>query len=438
MTIRRRLMLVVIAAVAVSFVALVVGFNVVFSQALTRDAQALVRTRALAQLSLVRSDHGKLELRVGEAPDRAAPDSNVWIFSGRRVIEYPRVEDLLHAAARSLGTGRARYLEVPAKDYLMYSLPIFADGHRIGTVVAATSLAPYEKTRNIALVGSVVFATLVLILVALAAHWLLASAFRPVRRMTRQAADWGEHDLDRRFGARGPNDELRELAATLDGLLDRLAASLRREQRFSAELSHELRTPLARVLGESELALRRDRDPGEYRAALELINRNAQQLTRIVEALVEAARHEASPSRATADASSVAHDAAAACVGSDVELQIAEPARPLRIGLDADLAARILQPVFENACRYGANSATVSIVRENGSINFSVEDDGPGVTDEERERIFEPGVRGAAAETNGARGSGLGLSLARRLARGVAGDVEAAGGTRFVIRLPAG
>jgi hypothetical protein len=60
------------------------------------------------------------------------------------------------------------------------------------------------------------------------------------------------------------------------------------------------------------------------------------------------------------------------------------------------------------------------------------------VTDEERERIFEPGVRGEAAETNGARGSGLGLSLARRLARSVAGDVEAAGGARFVVRLPAG
>jgi signal transduction histidine kinase len=64
-----------------------------------------------------------------------------------------------------------------------------------------------------------------------------------------------------------------------------------------------------------------------------------------------------------------------------------------------------------------------------------VEDDGPGVTDDERERIFEPGVRGVAADTNGARGSGLGLSLARRLARSVAGDVEAAGGTRFVVRL---
>jgi signal transduction histidine kinase len=94
--------------------------------------------------------------------------------------------------------------------------------------------------------------------------------------------------------------------------------------------------------------------------------------------------------------------------------------------------------VLDNACRYGASSVTVSIARENGSIRYAVEDDGPGVTDEERERIFEPGVRGAAAETNGARGSGLGLSLARRLARSVAGDVEAAGGARFVVRLPAG
>jgi signal transduction histidine kinase len=256
--------------------------------------------------------------------------------------------------------------------------------------------------------------------------------------MTRQAADWGEHDLDRRFSLGQPRDELTELAATLDGLLDRVSASLRREQRFSAELSHELRTPLARVLGEAELALRRERDPGEYRKALELINRNAQQLTRIVEALVDAARHEASPSRATADAYAVATDAAAACAESDLELEIAQPSRPVRVGLDADFAARILQPVLENACRYGATSVRVSIARANGAVRFAVEDDGPGVTEGERERIFEPGVRGAAGETSGTRGSGLGLSLARRLARSVAGDVEAVGGTRFVVRLPAG
>src|SRR5207248_4876912 len=121
---------------------------------------------------------------------------------------------------------------------------------------------------------------------------LLASSLRPVVRMTRQAAAWSERDLDQRFGLGPPHDELGELAATLDGLLDRLAASLRREQRFSAELSHELRTPLARVLAESELALRRERTPEGYRAALELVHRNAVQLTKTVDALVAAARHE--------------------------------------------------------------------------------------------------------------------------------------------------
>lgn len=434
MSIRRRLLLSVVAVVALAVAGLLVAFNVVLANALDSDAHDLVRTRALAQLASVRVDGGRIG--VGEAPDDVAPDSAVWVFAQGRVLEFARAGARVKAAARSLKGGPARFQDVSSADTLLYATPIVADGRRIGTIVAGVSLAPYEKTRDVALVGSLVVGALALLLVALAARWLLASSLRPVQRMTRQAAEWGERDLDRRFALGAPRDELTELAATLDGLLDRLAASLRREQRFSAELSHELRTPLARVLGESELALRREREPSEYRAALELINQNAHQLTRIVDALVGAARHEASPIRATADAYAVACDAAAACATDDSIFDVERPARPLRIGLDADFAARILQPVLDNACRYGACAVKVSIEREDGSIRYAVEDDGPGVVEDERERIFEPGVRGVAA--NGTRGSGLGLSLARRLARSVAGDVEAAGGARFVVRLPAG
>ena len=168
------------------------------------------------------------------------------------------------------------------------------------------SLAPYEQTRRTALVGSLAFGGLVLLLVGLASRWLLASSLRPVARMTRQAAAWSERDLERRFGLGEPHDELTELAATLDGLLDRIAASLRREQRFSAELSHELRTPLARVIAETELALRREREPNEYRAALEAAHRSARQVARTVDALVAAAGHEAGAALGTADALSVA------------------------------------------------------------------------------------------------------------------------------------
>ena len=233
-----------------------------------------------------------------------------------------------------------------------------------------------------------------------------------------------------------------ELAATLDSLLDRVAASLRHEQRFSAELSHELRTPLARVLAETELALKRERGVEEYRRALEVVRGSAEQLARIVDALVAAARYEAGSRHGTADAYTVASEAAAACAGlvaaRGLDLAVEQPAHPIRIGVERDLAERILQPVLENACRYGTGTVTVQIGRAAGGVRYAVSDDGPGVLDDERERIFEPGVRGTGAAGDG---SGLGLSLARRLAHTVTGDVEAvagASGGRFLIRLPAG
>jgi signal transduction histidine kinase len=312
----------------------------------------------------------------------------------------------------------------------------------VGAVVVPLSVVPYEETRRTAFVSSLIFGGLVLLLVALAARWLLASALRPVARMTRQAATWSERDLDRRFGVGDPRDELTELAATLDGLLDRLAASLRHEQRFSAELSHELRTPLSRVIAETELALRRERTPEEYRETLRQVLRGGEQLNRTIDALLAAARYEVGTTHATADALDVATEAASACAGlvseRSLAFEIAAPARPIRIGVEGDYAERILQPVFENACRYGTSTVNVAIERDGSVVRYSVVDDGPGVEEADLERIFEPGIRGRAA--NGS-GSGLGLSLARRLAESVAGEIEAvadASGGRFVVRLPAG
>src|SRR6185312_17457788 len=110
----------------------------------------------------------------------------------------------------------------------LYGTPVVTGSRRIGTVVAAVSLAPYEQTQRTALVASLVFGAIVLLLVGVAASWLLAASLRPVVRMTRQAAAWSERELDYRFALGPPHDELTELAANLDALLDRLAASLRR------------------------------------------------------------------------------------------------------------------------------------------------------------------------------------------------------------------
>ena len=161
-----------------------------------------------------------------------------------------------------------------------------------------------------------------LVLAGAAVLWLLRSALRPVARMTEQAAAWSEHDLDRRFGLGEPHDELTQLGATLDGLLDRIAASLRHERRFSAELSHELRTPLAKVIAEAELRAATRARNVRVPSALEAALRNARQVARIVETLVAAAQHEASPSQGTADAYAVATEAVRGVAGLADERRI--------------------------------------------------------------------------------------------------------------------
>jgi signal transduction histidine kinase len=433
---RRRLLLVVVAAVAIAVAVLLAGFNLLLARALDHDARDLLRSRATAELAALRPGDGGL--RLGEAPDVAAPDRNAWVFSGRKALELPRgASPAVTAAARALAQGRGGFADLSDHDLRLYALPVRSDGRRIGTVVVALSLGPYEQTRTLALLSSLIFGGVLLVLSVFAARWLLGASLRQVTLMTRQAAAWSERELDHRFGLGKPRDELTELAASLDSLLDRLAASLRREQRFSSELSHELRTPLARVVAETDLALRRDRTPDEYRRALETVHSNAEQLGRIVDSLVAAARYEAGSARGTSDAYVVASEAAAACGGPEV--QIERPRRPIRLGVDPDLAERILQPVLENACRYARSTVTVAIGHAGPAVQYSVTDDGPGVRDDELERIFEPGVRGTAA--TGEEGSGLGLSLARRLAHTVAGEIEAvtdsAGGC-FLVRLPAG
>ena len=117
---------------------------------------------------------------------------------------------------------------------------------------------------------------------------------------------------------------------------------------------------------------------------------------------------------------------------------VTPPPNPLRVGANAELVERTLAPLVENACRYGRRTVRLAVDRNSRQIMFTVEDDGPGVKDQESERIFEPGGRGTAGENEG--GAGLGLALSRRLARAAGGDVtsEPRGeGGRFVARFPA-
>ncbi|MEA2392912.1 MAG: hypothetical protein QOJ82_803, partial [Solirubrobacteraceae bacterium] len=416
--------------------------NVVLASSLDADANSRLRSRAAAAATTVTYDRGRL--LVHESPDDAAVDRQVWIYQGTRALERPATAPDLQRAADALAGQAHVFDDVPGGDVRLYAAPVTDDGRQVGTVVAAESLAAYDRTSDLALVGSAALGAVLLIAVATLTWIIVGRALGPVRDMTRSAADWSEHDLGQRFGATPRPDELGELGRTFDALFNRVAASLRHEQRLSAELSHELRTPLSRIVAEVELLQRRERSPEDRGEAYDRIARSAEQMSAILETLMAAARAEAQVESGRSEVGQVlvrvAEGWAPALAERDVDVEVRRPPAPMIAGVDADVVERIVAPLLENASRYARSRVTLSATAGSGRVVLSVADDGPGVPDDERDALFEPGSRRGAA--NGHGGAGLGLPLARRLAKASGGDVKLASGApgagaEFRVELPA-
>jgi signal transduction histidine kinase len=433
---RDRVTLATALVLAAGLAALTLGAHLLLAHQLDRDVSARLRERADAQLALVGVARGRVV--VHDAADDGALDEQAWVFADGGIVRRPaasreaqRVADALASVAEPTERSLGERLRLRAE-------PAYApDGRRrIGAVVVGASLVPYEHTERIALLGNLLLDAFVLAAGVLLARRAVGKALQPVAEMTRRAADWSEHDLDRRFDLGPPRDELTALSATLDGLLARIAASLRHEQRFSAEMAHELRTPLSGVRGEAELALRDPGVGGDVREALQRILRGTQRMERVIETLLTVARSAAEPSRGASDARAGAARAVdmlrSAAELAGVRLAYAPPASALRVGADEDAVAQALQPLLENAIRHASARVAVELARTNGQVEIAVWDDGAGLGGAEPETLFEPGRSSVG-------GAGLGLPLARRVARACGGEVTAdalAPGGRFVLRLP--
>ena len=466
-SLRNRLVLTVVAVVAGALIVATGVFNVLLWSRLSAAADDDAYARADAELAALTFAHG--HLTETQLPDRVPLAGQAWVFVGRRAIETPRVGASLEQVAQQFATATGHQVlrNLPELNARLYLTPIILDKRqsgvvvrqhlarkalahianaRVGVVVVAISMRPFETTRNLALVASIAWAVALVAVVAIVARWTLGAALRPVSDMTAAADAWSEHETGRRFAGGEPYDELGQLADTLDRLLDRIAASLKREQRFSAELSHELRTPLARLTSEIDLALRRKRSPVEYREALVSLLDEAHYLSRTVDTLVLAAQQESGALRGRADARAAAAETVAACSSLVEERHLTVAIRPEKevvwLGVEPDVAVRILQPVLQNACCYARAGISLSLSQADNTVAVEVADDGPGVSASEAETIFKPGFRGSAAagSTDGTAGAGLGLSLARRLARAAGGEVDVVPGPRglFVVSLPAG
>jgi signal transduction histidine kinase len=431
MSIRRRLLLTSMATLVVGLGALLVLGNVLLAQRVRAETSSTLRAHADSQVSALRVTPTRIHIR--QTANDASLDARGWVIAGNKVIERPRdASPALDALAVRLGKA-ARPIERsgPAETRLRVQ-PVRApgSGRVLGAVVVVSSMESLEQLQEAVLIGSLVVAALVLLAGGLAIRTAINGALQPVAHMTDAAEDWGAHDLEHRFDLGPARDELTGLAATLDGLLGRIAASRRHEQRFAAEVAHELRTPVAGLRAHAELALLAtgDHADAERREALQRVVERADRLSAAIDTLLAMARQELDPSEGSVDLEALAAEI------DDVEVVPSPVVMPHAEG-DPDVVRRAIAPLIDNARRHARSGVRVELMTGHGHVQLAVCDDGPGIDPAIGERIFDPGVRGAGD----ADGAGLGLSLSRRLARSCGGDVrlEPASGGRFVLDLPA-
>lgn len=434
-TLRGRLALIAAAVAAVWVLVMTVGIDLVLVHQLDAQAADVLRARNEAAAATVSVDAtGRVVVR--EPRNDEVLDTQIWVYQGNRVVEEPLRRRALRPAVESV-VGRGERL-ADVEDTRLFARPVLSRGRQVGTIVSAVDLQPYANSAHLVVGGSVVLAILLLGSVYPITRIVIARALRPVADMSEQAARWSADDVRQRFGAGDRPQELARLSADLDGLLDRLAAVLRHERRLSAEISHELRTPLARIVAEVELLQREQRVPAaEVRSGLANVAGSAAQMEQILETLLATARSDSSspPGRCLlAPVVRRAVELAALPAGLCVEVRDA-PA-PSTAGVDAAVAERILGPVLQNAGRHARTRITVESRLVPEAIEVVVADDGPGLG-ELGVAAFEPGVRGDPRHD----GAGLGLALARRLARSAGGDitlVPSEVGAAFRIALPRG
>jgi signal transduction histidine kinase len=389
---------------------LVIAFNLILNDRLTAQAQSAGHERAQTVAATV-GRHPDGTVKITEADNDALLDIGVWVYVGRGAIERPSDPADVQATADHVAASPGTHATVGA--LLLYSTPVWQRNQTIATVVASVNMTAYKRAAKLINFGSALFALLVLVAAYLVLRLTAARALRPVESMAAQAAEWASHARPDRFGRHSSFKELNTLAQNLDALLDRLAAVLRHERQLLAELSHELRTPLSRILTESELLL----ESGGHEREGASIRESAESMSTILETLLSTARLEQGTLPGTCDVGAL-------LASIDVPLsqvKVADDAR--EVGVDRNVAERILAPILDNARRFARRRVSITVTRPAEMVAIDIHTDGPEIPAEMRERVFEPGFR-IPREGDAHDGVGLGLPLARRLARAADGDVN--------------
>ncbi|WP_434299431.1 sensor histidine kinase [Corallococcus exiguus] len=293
--------------------------------------------------------------------------------------------------------------------------------------------------------GAIVFSMPIAVVGSIVMGGALArKALAPLREARDRVRAARASELDLCLPDRGTGDEWDTLAGTLNELLSDARASLVRIRSFTSDAAHELRTPLTIIMGETEVSLRRERTPEEYRRTLAIVLDETRQLSLLVDALLQLARADAGTQVITLEP--VELHALARQSLQRTEQLLAAQSRSLTLELTGDptqvrgnpvLLSHVLDNLLSNACRYARERIRLELEATDTGVRVTVGDDGKGVDAGFEARLFQRFARADASRQG--EGTGLGLAVSRTIAEAHGGTLDYSrvdGESRFILRLP--
>lgn len=326
------------------------------------------------------------------------------------------------------------------------TVPSLAENRRLETLLRAAAGDLRQEALHSVIVESIT-AFVAMAIACLGLGWLVAArALRPLKQITGTARRLSDATLHERIDLAGPEDELKELADTFDEMLGRLDAAFESQRRFVANASHELRTPLSIIRAELDVTMSNPQPSLEEFSAMAAVVREATDRSeRLIDSLLTLARGESTvvgnePVDLDELGSRVVDRVARQAEERDVRLETS--LRPARLAGEEVLLERLIENLVENAVRYNVPRGWVRLATEADAAGalVTVTNSGEHVRADEIESLFEPFRRRGADRVRSGRGVGLGLAIARSVARAHGGSIDASpraqGGLEVAVHLP--
>jgi signal transduction histidine kinase len=280
------------------------------------------------------------------------------------------------------------------------------------------------------------------VVVALATWFAVGRALAPVEAIRREVDKISAAQLNRRVPQPKAHDEIGRLAATMNRMLERLEGARNSQRRFVSDASHELRSPITTIRQHAEVTLAHpDRMTAQELADVVLAEQ--QRMQSLVEDLLLLARaDEHVPlSREPVDLDDLAFEEGHRLRSTTSKRVDTSGVGVARVQGDADALRRVVRNLGENAARHASSRADIALADLGHDVVLTVDDDGPGIPESERERVLQRFVRLDEARSRDDGGSGLGLSIVDEVVRAHGGSMSITqsplGGARIQVTLPA-